>query len=108
MRIDLVSGHVCLVFKNPFLGRSLRSHWVLDFAGDAVGTFHTVPPPARDRVEADAVVVIASVAEIAEEHLFLVPVILAFGADLAISALPVVLGNMFEHIEAEANAAWVH
>lgn len=59
----------------------------------AIGAFLAVPTTTWNFVEADTINMVTPVAEIAEEHLVLVGVVVAFGADLAIGAHPVVGGD---------------
>ena len=48
-----------------------------------------------------------SVAEVAEEHLVLVGVVVADGADLAVGALPLVVGHVLQQLQLEAGAGRV-
>ena len=82
MRVDPVAGDLgCLVLMHPLVLAllSLATLRVPHFARGAEGALSAVPVPARDLVQADAVNVVPSVAEVAEEHLVLISRILEIG-----------------------------
>ena len=104
VRVDLASRIAGLEFEYPidlldphgrheFVRLFQSAHRIGLAAQGADGTLHAMPAATGDLIQADAIAVIASIAEVTEKHLFFVRVVIAFGAIFAIGALPVIVDD---------------
>ena len=110
VRVDPVAGDLgCLVLLHPFVLAflSFATLRVTHFAREAEGALPAVPIAAGDRIQTNAIIVVTSVAEIAEQHFILVRVVLAAGANLALGALPPVARDVLQQLEVQAQAGHV-
>ena len=118
MRISFSTIVARLEFVNPI--NFLAPHWSDEFIGSLQstkriffsaqrtdGAFFAMPTSAWNFVQSDTITVITSIAKVAEQHLVLVRMVIAFRTVFAVRAFPIVRSHVLQKFNVQADASWM-